>query len=136
MTEPCGLPGMSQQPAPSATTMVTGRIFLLDNPRYTQQVPPFLAADRSGLVLRRKGSNARADSIGRQSTCLLLADPGAYLDQVATADEPFALPESDGALFGGDLDALLGGQRQCRAATAITPSRYVQAGDSAAFKAL
>jgi hypothetical protein len=136
MTEPRGLPRTSQQPTPSATTMVTGRIFLLDNPRYTQQVPPFLAADRSGLVLSGKGSNARADAIGRQSTSLLLADPGAYLDQVATADEPFALPEIDGALFGGDLDALLGGQRQCHAATAITPSRYVQAGDSAAFKAL
>ena len=55
---------------------------------------------------------------------------------MATDDEPFALPDSDGALFGGDLDSLLDGQRQRHAAAAITPSRYIQAGDSAAFKAL
>jgi hypothetical protein len=72
----------------------------------------------------------------RQSNILLLSDPGSYLDQVATADEPFALPELDGALFGSDLGPLLSGQRQCHAAAAITPSCYVQAGDSAAFKAL
>ena len=55
---------------------------------------------------------------------------------MATEDEPFALPDSDGALFGGDLDAVLNGQRNSHAAAAMTPSRYIQAGDSAAFKAL
>jgi hypothetical protein len=39
-------------------------------------------------------------------------------------------------LFGSDLDSVLHGQRICGAAAATTPSRYVQAGDSAAFKAL
>lgn len=136
MTEPLRLPAPSEQPTTFAATTVTGRIFLLDNPKYTQQVPPFLAADRSGLVLSGKGGNAKADAIWRHSSSPLLIDPAAYLDQVAMADEPFALPESDGALFGSDLDSLLRGQRQCHAAAAITPSRYVQAGDSAAFKAL
>jgi hypothetical protein len=136
MTEPLGLPSQSAQPTTSAGTTVAGRIFLLDNPKYTQQVPPFLAADRSGLIFSGKGSNAKAEALWRQTTCPLLIDPAAYLDQVATADEPFALPESDGTMFDSDLDSLLHGQRQCHAAAAITPSRYVQAGDSDAFKAL
>jgi hypothetical protein len=136
MTEPNGLPGPGKQPTTSATATVLGRIFLLDNPRYTPQVPPFLAADRSGLVLCGRGSHTKADAIARHSSNLLLIDPAAYLDQVATAAEPFALPESDGTLFGSDLGAVFDGQRQSHAAAAITPSRYVQAGDSAAFKAL
>jgi hypothetical protein len=136
MTKLRRLPAISEQPTTSATAMVTGRIFLLDDPRYTYHVPLFLAAGRSGLVLSGKGSNAKAKSIGGQSASLLLSDPSAYLDQVATEEEPFALPGNVDTLFGSDLDPVLDGQRQCHTAAAITPSRYVQAGDSAAFKAL
>src|SRR6184192_1405147 len=114
MTELRRLPAPGRQPATSAAA-VTGRIFLLDDPRYTRHVPTFLAADRSGLAMSGKNTNAKAKAIGGQSTSLLLSDPSAYLDQVATADEPFALPESDGALFGSELDPLLHGQRQCHA---------------------
>jgi hypothetical protein len=136
MTEPFALPGPSRQPTTSAGATMVGRIFLLDNPRYIHRLPPFLAVDRSGLVLCGRGSHAKSDAIWRQSTSPLLIDPAAYLNQVATEAEPFALPEGDGALFGSDLDAVFDGQRQCNAAAAITPSRYVQAGDSPAFKAL
>jgi hypothetical protein len=136
MTELRKPPALRGQPVGRAVTAVTGRIFLLDNPRYTQRIPPFLSVGRSGLVLSGKDTNAKAKAIGGQSASLLLADPSAYLDQVATEEEPFALPDSDGALFSSDLDSLLYGQRQCHAAAAITSSRYVQAGDSAAFKAL
>ena len=135
MTELRRLPAPGRQPATSVAA-VTGRIFLLDDPRYTRHVPTFLAADRSGLAMSGKNTNAKVKAIGGQTTSLLLSDPSAYLNQVATEEEPFALPESDGALFGSELDPLLYGQRQCHAAAAITPSRYVQAGDSAAFKAL
>lgn len=126
----------SEQRATPATAAVAGRIFLLDDPRHTHHVPPFLSADRSGLVLSGKGGNAKTKSLGGRSCSLLISDPSAYLDQVATAEESFALPGCDGALFGSDLDSMLNGQRQCHAAAAITPSRYVQAGDSAALKAL
>src|ERR1700722_18107004 len=136
MSEPLGLPDLRKQPVTSATATMAGRILLMDNPRYTRKAPSFLAADRSGLVLSGKGSNAMAAVVGRRSNILVLSDPGAYLDQVATAEEPFALPDLAGALFGSDLDSLLSGQRQCHATAAVTPSCYVQAGDSAAFKAL
>jgi hypothetical protein len=136
MTEPRGLPVMGEQLTKSATATATGRIFLLDSPKHTKQVLPFLAANRSGLVLSGRGGNAKAEALSRQSAGLLFADPAVYLDQVATANEPFALPSGDGALFGSDLDSLLNGQRHYQAAAAITLSRYVQAGDSPAFKAL
>jgi hypothetical protein len=100
MTEPIGAPSLGDQPTTSALTTVTGRIFLLDNSRFVQQVLPFLAPDRSGLVVGGKGSNAKASTLWRQSTSPLLVSPAAYLDQVATAEEPFALPDSEGALFG------------------------------------
>jgi len=136
MTESPALPAPDTQSTTPATAVLAGRIFLLDDPRYTQHVPSFLAPGRSGLALGGNGSNAKAKAIWRQSAVPLLSDPAAYLDQVATDDEPFALPGTDGALFGSDLDSLLDGQRQCHAIAAITPSRYIQAGHSAAFKAL
>jgi hypothetical protein len=65
-----------------------------------------------------------------------MSDPGAYTSQVATAEEPIALPDRDGALFDGDLDSVLNGQRDVHASVSVVPCRYVQAGDSPAFKAL
>lgn len=137
MTEPAAASQGSRWPTTSAITAVTGRIFLLDRPQFTRQMPTFLPADRSGLVLCGRGGNTRIDTISRHATNIpVLIDPGAYQDEVATADAPFSLPGDDGMLFGADLDTVLDGQRDSHATAAITPSRYVQAGDSAAFKAL
>ena len=86
MTESPVLPAQDRQPAASATAALAGRIFLLDDPRYTQLVPPFLAPGRSGLALSGNGSNAKAKAIWGRSAVPLLADPAAYLDQVATDD--------------------------------------------------
>jgi len=135
MTELTRYPGSAGQPPATASALVTGRVFLLDSPRYTARVPRFLAADRSGLVLSGDGSHTKAGQIWRQADVPLLIDPASYARQIATADEPFALG-NEGTLVDIGLDTLLTGQRQCHAAVAITPSRYVQAGDSAAFKAL
>jgi hypothetical protein len=136
MIEPAGFFDSGERSAASALKIVTGRIFLLDQPRYVQQVPPFLSAEHSGLVLCGKGSNAKVEAIWRQSTGPLLIDPAEYLDRVATPAAPFALPEGDNALFGLDLNVVLDSQRHNHAAAAITPSRYVRSGDSGALEAL
>jgi hypothetical protein len=120
----------------AAVRAVTGRIFLLNSVRYTTQAPPFLDVDRGGLAVCGTGGHAKIGRIFRQASTPLLVDPGAYTSQLATADEPFDLPAADGMLFPADLDSVLQGQRDCHAAAAITPSRYVQAGDSAALKSL
>ena len=137
MTNPAGLPATAGgQRTTTAARTVSGRVFLLDSPQYSREVPAFLSADRSGLVLSGKGGNSKVAAHGLVSQAMLLADPAAYTSQVATADEPFALPEDDNTLFGSDLQSVLQGQRQSHAAATITPSRYIQAGDSKAFKAL
>jgi hypothetical protein len=135
MTELTGYPGSGGQPVTTASALLADRIFLLDSPRFTRQVPHFLAPGRSGLVLSGDGAHTRIGQIWRQAGAPLLINPARYANQVATASEPFALG-NEGMLVDVDLDTLLTGQRQCHAAAAITPSRYVQAGDSAAFKAL
>lgn len=136
MTEQPEPSNSGAQPTTSAIAAVTGRVFLLDSPMFIRQVPSFLAPDRSGLVACGNGSSTKVSTLWRQTSSPLLIDPAAYLHQVATPKEPFALPNSEGALFGSDLDDVLRGQRQCGAAVAMTPSCYVQAGDSAALKAL
>jgi hypothetical protein len=115
---------------------VTGRVFLLNSAQYTIDAPAFLDVDRSGLAVYGVSGHAKISRISPRASTPLLVDPGAYTDHLATADEPFDLPAADGALFPVDLDSVLQGQRECHAAAAITPSRYVQAGDSAAFKGL
>lgn len=61
--------------------------------------------------------------------------PGPACDQLATETGPSALPDSDGAQFGPDVHKARW-TGQCHTAEATTPSRYVEAGDSATFKAL
>jgi len=136
MTAPAELPPPGRQSTTIAAQVVTGRIFLLNSSQYADGVPSFVSVGRSGVVACGRDANAKISKIGRQALVPLLADPGAYTRQVATPDEPFALPDSDGTLFGSDVDTVLKGQRDCGAAVAIIPARYVQAGDSPAFKAL
>ncbi|HEY8474098.1 MAG TPA: hypothetical protein VIL37_15885 [Natronosporangium sp.] len=135
MTEPTPATRPDEPPAP-AIAAVSGRIFLLDKPEFIRRVPEFLSPDRSGLAASGKGGIMKIDALRPYATSPLLCDPAAYLDQVATPKEPFALPDDDGALFGTGLDDVLQGQRQCGAAAAITPTCYVQEGDLAALNAL
>jgi hypothetical protein len=137
MTHPVDPALPSKQPTRTAAVRaVTGRVFLLNSAQYTIDAPAFLDVDRSGLAVYGVGGHAKISRISPRASTPLLVDPGAYTDHLATADEPFDLPAADGALFPVDLDSVLQGQRECHAAAAITPSRYVQAGDSAAFKGL
>jgi len=137
MIDPSGVPVPGGQPTTTTVTRtVAGRIFLLNNPAFTDSVPTFLAAGHSGLVLCGRGCNTKLSKIWRQGIGPLVADPAAYTSRLATADEPVALPASDGTLFPSDLDSVLRGQRDAHATMAIVPSRYIQAGNSPAFKAL
>jgi hypothetical protein len=136
MTTPAERAAARPQSTTTAATLVADRVFLLNSAQYTDGPPGFLSVTRSGLVVCGGNANARMAQIGRDAPVLLMADPGAYTRQLATADAPFALPDSDGTLFGADVDMVLQGQRDCGAAVAIVPARYVQAGDSGALKAL
>lgn len=135
MIEPVRLTRTSRRGTASATAVVTGRVFLLEDQQYAQKVPSFVANDHSGLALCKQGSNTKIAAIADRLDMVLFSDPVGYT-KLAAADTPFALPANDGGLFDSTLDDVLDGQRRSRATATVTPSRYVQAGDSPALKTL
>jgi hypothetical protein len=114
---------------------VAEHILLLDRPVYMRTTPTYLDPKYSGLVLC--GNNADRGVLRLRKDGydgLLLEDPAAYEKQAATADEPFALPQ--GRLFGDNLDSVLQEQLDRSATVAITPTRYIHAGNAEALKGL
>jgi hypothetical protein len=117
----------------TATQKVGQRVLLLDRPRYVPAAPPYLDSDHGGLVLCGKNADRRARELRVQGyDSILIIDQAAYESEAATTDEPFALPE--GRLFGDRLDDVLQQQLDCEADVALTPTRYVHAGDALALK--
>lgn len=136
-------PGSAQAVSPKGSRIAAPpgagpaeRVFLLDRPRYVDEVPGYLDPDHGGLVLCGDGAHSRVHELRLAGfTGRLIEDAAAYEKQVATKDEPFDLPKDDG-LFGVTLEDVLQGQIERGADWALTPSRYVQAGESAPLKAL
>jgi hypothetical protein len=137
MTTPAERPDGPKRSTTTAATMVADRVFLLNSAKYSDAPPTFLSTTRSGLVVCGANAHTKIAAMVRHTLVPLIADPGAYTSPpLATTDSLVALPDSDGTLFGADLDMVLQAQRDRGAAVAIVPSRYVQAGDSRALKAL
>jgi hypothetical protein len=134
---PPSRPGLAPTSIASrAARAVADRILMIDRPQFVRQVPGFLDTSHGGLVLC--GPAAPAGTLGVRDggyTGVLLEDTAPYEREVATAEEPFSLPADD-LLFGADLDSALQMQIDRGATVAVTPSRYVQAGDSGALKAI
>lgn len=131
-----GSPGVEHiwQPGRAASA-VAERVFLLDRPKYVRQVPTYLDAAHGGLVLCDADAGRGVIALRESGfTGVLVEDVAAYEKEVATADEPFALPEP--GLFGNDLESVLQGQLARGASVALTPTRYVPAGASDALKAI
>ena len=89
-----------------------------------------------GLVVSgtRAGSTVRSLRNSYPSMTLLI-EPESAIQYQATAEAPFLLPNL-GRLFPVTLADCLEGQRQAGASRVITPSGQVDAGDSAALKAI
>lgn len=64
-----------------------------------------------------------------------MLDPEGYTHAVATQEEPFVLNSDGDGLFGLTLEQELQRQRDCGACVALTPTGYLQAGDSDALRA-
>jgi hypothetical protein len=128
-----------RQAAPEATTaarQLRERVLLLDRPCYVDRAPPYLDPDHGGLVLCGQNAGRQARQLrlmGYQG--LLVIDPAAYERAAASTDEPFALPP-EGRLFGASLEEVLQEQLDCGANLAMTPTRYVHAGEADALKAV
>jgi hypothetical protein len=128
-----------RQAAPEAATaagQLMERVLLLDRPCYVDQPPPYLDPDHGGLVLCGQNAGRQARQLrlmGYQG--LLVIDPAAYESAAATSDEPFA-PPPEGQLFGSSMNDVLQEQLDCGANIAMTPTRYVHAGEADALKAV
>jgi hypothetical protein len=137
MTTRADRPDGRQLSTTTAATMVADRVFLLNSAKYNDPPPPFLSTTRSGLAVCGANAHIKIAQMSRTAAVPLIADSGACTRlPLATVDAPVALPDSDGTLFGADINMVLQGQRDGGAAVAFLPTRYVQAGDSKAFKAL
>lgn len=117
-----------------AAQLLAQRILVLERPQFVAPMPALIDADRSGLVLCDSKAPRSTAALRGSYSGLLLEDPAAYERQVATEEAPFDLPED--VLFGDDLASVLDLQRERGADLAITPTRYVRAGDSDALKAI
>jgi hypothetical protein len=118
-----------------AANAVAERILLLDRSVYVRTAPTYLDPKHGGLVLCGKNADRGVLRLRRDGyDGLLLEDAAAYEKQAATTDQPFALPK--GHLFGNDLDSVLQEQRDYGATVALTPTRYIHAGNAEALKGL
>ncbi|GAA2696086.1 MULTISPECIES: hypothetical protein [Actinosynnema] len=93
----------------------------------------------SGLVITGKRSASTILQLRRAGyTGPLVSDSEGYLDGFATEDAPFILPSSDNVLdasFRVSLDDVLTAQRRNGATVALTPTGYIDVGESEALKA-
>jgi hypothetical protein len=131
---PPGAPGrQAAREAGTAAQKAGQRVLLLDRPRYVAAAPPYLDPRHGGLVLCGKNADRKARELRLEGyDSILVIDQAAYESEAATDDEPFALPE--GRLFGDRLDDVLQQQLDCEADVALTPTRYIHAGDADALR--
>ena len=131
-----GAPAVGEaHPLGRAASAVAERVLLLDRPKYVRQAAATLDAAHGGLVLCDVDAGADVIALRKSGyTGVLIEDVAAYETEVATANEPFALPEP--GLFGNDLESVLQGQLDRGATVALTPTRYIPAGASDALKAI
>lgn len=129
-------------PPPGCASLLAGRVMVHARPRLVAgalnkgaDLTRLIDVAHSGLMLC--GSNAagvltRCRDSGFDGP--LAIDPAAYEVAAATVDRPFALDGED-ALFGLTLGQALDAQRGKGADVALTPTKFMQAGDRAALKA-
>lgn len=116
------------------------QVLLHTNQLTARKIIP-LPSSIAGLVLSGKKAAVGIKKI-RQSDpdLLLLRDPEGYSRVLATEDEPFFLDDDEDEqqerLFPLTLDECLQAQRDCGANLALTPTGYLNAGDSDALRAV
>ncbi|TDD32900.1 hypothetical protein E1287_21090 [Actinomadura sp. KC06] len=119
----------------SAARAIAQRILTVERPQLLNSLPPaHLNVDHGGLVVCGSNASARLQALRSAFNGVLSEDIAAYEKQTATPTEPFALPT--GGMFGCDLPDVVQQQIDRGASFAITPTRYVNARDSASLKAI
>jgi hypothetical protein len=129
---------LAAQPAPTTPPGLVGslanRMLVYTRSDKVPTVLPLLDARRSGLMLAGASASdgmrllEQVDYDG-----IKLTDPAKYERQAATPDAPFVLP--DGQLMEVTLEDILESQLRAGASAALTPTAFVEAGDTDSLKA-
>jgi hypothetical protein len=136
------LPDIAQrskpEPLPGPVAVLHDRVLLHTNARTARQITP-LPSGIGGLVLAGKtAASGIKDLRSEHPDLLLLRDPEGYRRAAATEGDPFILEDDEKQhhLFSLTLDEHLQAQRDCGADLALTPTGYLNAGDSDALRAV
>ncbi|ALG10212.1 hypothetical protein AOZ06_27945 [Kibdelosporangium phytohabitans] len=96
------------------------RVLVHATPAQAVALQPYVSAEHGGFVLTGAQGRFHPD-------CPVLVDPAAYERHVATPDAPFLLPT--GGLLSIGLPEMLDDQLAAGATAAITPTKFIAAGD-------
>lgn len=122
-----------QRPAGSVGVL-HNRMLVYARPNQVPNIEPHVSLDRSGFVLAGANTNGRMRLLEDSGYGgVVLVDPAAYEKHVATADAPFWSPEDQ--LLPMTLEDMLNQQLMAGASAAITPTKFVRAGDTDSLKA-
>ncbi|MBB5913929.1 hypothetical protein BJY24_002796 [Nocardia transvalensis] len=126
------------KPLPDAVAALQDRILLHTSALTAREITP-LPSSIAGLVLAGKTAAAGIKDLRRNHPdLLLLRDPEGYRRALATEDDPFVLEDDEEQehLFPLTLEEYLQAQRDCGADVVLTPTGYLNVGDSDALRAL
>jgi hypothetical protein len=132
-----GAPGNSvsvSTPA-GAAGILANRVLVHARPRGITGLIPAVDPRRSGIILcgdePERGLKRCRDADFKG---VLAIDPRGYEDGPATPESPFTLSPDD-QLFEPSLEQVLDDQREAGADVALTPTRFIEAGDADSLKA-
>ncbi|MEO6086650.1 MAG: hypothetical protein ABIQ18_26405 [Umezawaea sp.] len=114
--------------------VLLNRMLVYARPDQVSNLRSHVSLDRGGFILAGAKVHGRMrlmEESGYQG--VVLADPAAYEKHLATPDAPFWTPE--GQALPMTLDGMLDQQLVAGAAAAITPTKFIRAGDTDSLRA-
>ncbi|WP_143466806.1 hypothetical protein [Lentzea kentuckyensis] len=122
-----------RRPAGSVGVLLN-RMLVYARPSQVPNLEPHVSLDRGGFILAGANTNGRMRLLEDSGyNGVVLVDPAAYENHLATPEAPFWFPEDQ--LLPMTLDEQLNQQLIAGAPAAITPTKFVTAGDTDSLKA-
>ncbi|QQQ74217.1 hypothetical protein IOD16_23740 [Saccharothrix sp. 6-C] len=122
-----------KRPAGSVGTLLD-RMLIYARPDQVPVLRPHVNLERSGFVIAGATASRRMKLLAEDGfDGLVLVDPAAYEKHVATVGAPFWSPEDQ--LLPTSLEDLLDQQLMAGAPAALTPTKFITAGDTDSLKA-
>ncbi|WP_433264691.1 hypothetical protein ACQPZF_35790 [Actinosynnema sp. CS-041913] len=129
---------LADLPSPKRPTGSVGvllnRMLIYARPDQVPALRPHVNLERSGFIIAGAKANSRIKLLAEEGFAgLVLIDPAAYEKHVATVDAPFWSPEDQ--LLPTSLEDMINQQLMAGAPAALTPTKFITAGDTDSLKA-